>query len=89
DSEKFDPQNVNVALLSAGSGPSRNLAPRFVEAGALVVDNSSAFRMDPKVPLVVPEINLDSVRKGDRLIANPNCCTIILLMAVAPLRKLS
>lgn len=89
DSAKFDAQNVNVALLSAGSGPSRELAPRLVEAGALVVDNSSAFRMVPEVPLVVPEINLDAVRKGDSLVANPNCCTIILLMSVAPLRKVA
>ncbi|WP_446893516.1 Asd/ArgC dimerization domain-containing protein, partial [Acinetobacter sp. NS4_7] len=56
--------------------------------GALVVDNSSAFRMDEYVPLVVPEINLDAVKPGDRIIAVPNCSAIILLMAVAPLRKL-
>lgn len=89
DSEKFDASNVNVALLSAGSGPSRSMAPKLIEAGALVVDNSSAFRMVPEIPLVVPEINLDAVRKGDSLVANPNCCTIILLMSVAPLRTLA
>lgn len=88
DADKFDTGSVKVALLSAGSGPSKSMGPRFVEAGALVVDNSSAFRMDPSVPLVVPEINLDAVAPNQWLVANPNCCTIILLMAVAPLRSL-
>lgn len=79
---------VDVAFFSAGASRSREWAPVAVEAGALVVDNSSAFRMDPDVPLVVPEINWDSVKGGHRIIANPNCSAIILLMAVAPLRKL-
>ncbi len=79
---------VDVAFFSAGAGRSRQWAPVAIDAGAVVVDNSSAFRMDPTVPLVVPEINFDSVRPENRLIANPNCSAIILLMAVAPLRKL-
>ncbi|MES1227183.1 MAG: aspartate-semialdehyde dehydrogenase [Armatimonadota bacterium] len=88
DADKFDASTVNVALLSAGSGPSKSMVPRFLEAGSLVIDNSSAFRMVPEIPLVVPEINIDHVRPNDWLIANPNCCAIILLMAVAPLRGL-
>lgn len=81
-------EGVDVAFFSAGAGRSRTFAPPALAAGALVVDNSSAFRMDPDVPLVVPEINLSSVKPSDRLIANPNCSAIIMLMAVAPLRKL-
>ena len=81
-------EGVDVAFFSAGAGRSRTFAPHAMEAGALVVDNSSAFRMDAEVPLVVPEINLSSVKSSDRLIANPNCSAIILLMAVAPLRTL-
>lgn len=79
---------VDVAFFSAGASRSRQMVPAAVSSGALVVDNSSAFRMDESVPLVVPEINMDSVKPGDRVIAVPNCSAIILLMAVAPLRKL-
>jgi aspartate-semialdehyde dehydrogenase len=87
---------VDIALFSAGAGPARELAPAAVEAGAIVIDNSSAFRMDPGVPLVVPEINghlLAPLRApGDRsrcgaIVANPNCSAIILLMALEPLRR--
>lgn len=81
-------QGVDVAFFSAGAGRSREWAPVANGAGALVVDNSSAFRMHPDVPLVVPEVNWDAVKPSDRLIANPNCSAIIMLMAVAPLRKL-
>ncbi len=81
-------EGVDVAFFSAGASRSRALAPAALNAGALVVDNSSAFRMDPHVPLVVPEINLDSVGPADRLIAVPNCSAIILLMAVNPLRRI-
>ena len=88
DADKFDASSVDVALLSAGAGPSRTMVPRLIEAGSLIVDNSSAYRMVLDVPLVIPEINLDHVRPHNWLIANPNCCTIILLMAVAPLRGL-
>lgn len=78
---------IDVAFFSAGATRSRELAPPALEAGALVVDNSSAFRMNPDVPLVVPEINGDSIGNA-RLIAVPNCSAIILLMAVHPLRRL-
>lgn len=81
-------KGVDVAFFSAGASRSRALAPAAIEAGALVVDNSSAFRMREDVPLVVPEINLDAVPKGAKLISVPNCSAIILLMAVHPLRKL-
>jgi len=81
-------QGVDVAFFSAGASRSREWAPAANDAGALVVDNSSAFRMHPDVPLVVPEVNWDAVKSTDKLIANPNCSAIIMLMAVAPLRKL-
>lgn len=74
----------DVALFSAGGATSTEWAPKFVAAGALVIDNSSAWRMDPSVPLVVPEINLAAVGPA-RLIANPNCSTIQLVMALKPL----
>ncbi len=78
---------VEVALFSAGSGISRDFAPIAVQAGAIVVDNSSCFRMDPAVPLVVPEINGDDVEKNHGIIANPNCTTAITLMALFPLHR--
>ena len=79
---------VDLALFSAGASRSRALAPAARAAGAIVVDNSSAFRMDPDVPLVVPEINGELLRDRPGLVANPNCAAIILTMAVAPLRAL-
>lgn len=82
-------ENVDVAFFSAGAARSREFAPHALRAGAYVIDNSSAFRMDPDVPLVVPEINLDSVSPEHRLFSVPNCSAIILLVAVAPLRKLA
>lgn len=81
-------EGVEVAFFSAGASRSRELAPAAVEAGALVIDNSSAFRMDPDVPLVVPEVNLDHIRPDSRIVAVPNCTAIILLMAIAPLRQI-
>ncbi len=75
-------EGIDVALFSAGAAASRQWAPRFVEAGALVVDNSSAWRMDPQVPLVVPEVNMDAVEDDQRLIANPNCSTIQLVLVL-------
>lgn len=84
--DAFD--GVDVAFFSAGASRSKQLVPAAVAAGALVVDNSSAFRMDSNVPLVVPEINLESIKPDSRVIAVPNCSAIILLMAVSPLRKL-
>ncbi len=79
---------VDIALFSAGGGISREFAPHAVRAGALVIDNSSAFRGDPDVPLVVPEINADALQDLARgIIANPNCTTIVTLMALAPLHR--
>ena len=82
-------EGIHLALFSAGKGISKEWAPRFREAGTLVVDNSSAFRADPACPLVVPEVNahaLEAVR-GPAIIANPNCSTIIALVAVTPLHR--
>lgn len=81
-------QGVHVAILAADAATSREWAPRFVAAGALVVDNSSAFRMDPAVPLVVPEINAHLLDARPSLVANPNCTTIVSLMAASPLHGL-
>ena len=76
-----------IALFSAGAAVSRKLAPRFAAIGCRVVDNSSCWRMDPSVPLVVPEINGDVITADDYIIANPNCSTIQMLMPLAPLHK--
>lgn len=76
----------DIALFSAGGSASKELAPLFVEAGATVIDNSSAWRMDPNVPLVVPEVNIDSIGQS-KLIANPNCSTIQLVVALAPIHR--
>ncbi len=81
-------KGVDIAFFSAGASRSRSLVPAALEAGAIVVDNSSAFRMDPEVPLVVPEVNGDQIAPDRRLYAVPNCTAILLLMAIAPLREL-
>lgn len=81
-------EGVDVAFFSAGSGTSKTLGRRTAAHGTLVIDNSSAFRMEDDVPLIVPEINLHDVKPHHNLIANPNCSAIILLMAVSPLRQL-
>lgn len=78
---------VDIALFSAGGGISKEYAPHAVKAGAVVVDNSSAFRMDPTVPLVVPEINAADAKAHQGIIANPNCTTAISLMALHPLHQ--
>lgn len=80
-------QGIDIALFSAGGSISREFGPAAAAAGCVVVDNSSAFRMDPKVPLVVPEINPEDVRNHQGIIANPNCTTAITLMALYPLHK--
>ena len=81
-------KGVDIALFSAGGGISRDFAPSAAAAGAVVIDNSSAFRMDPDVPLVVPEVNPQAAAHRPRgIIANPNCTTIISLMALAPLHR--
>ncbi len=78
---------VNIALFSAGAARSKEFAPAAVEAGTVVVDNSSAFRMDPDVPLVIPEINPQAIKGHKGIIANPNCSTIIGIVPVWPLHK--
>ncbi|HTM97828.1 MAG TPA: aspartate-semialdehyde dehydrogenase [Pedobacter sp.] len=74
-----------IALFSAGGGTSLEHAPRFKEAGTTVIDNSSAWRMDPKIPLIVPEVNADTLSIDDKIIANPNCSTIQMVVALKPL----
>lgn len=86
DASIADPTGLDVALFSAGASTSRALAPTFAAAGVIVVDNSSAFRMDPDVPLVVSEVNpeaIDEARKG--IIANPNCTTMVAMPVLKPL----
>ncbi|HTV62370.1 MAG TPA: aspartate-semialdehyde dehydrogenase, partial [Verrucomicrobiae bacterium] len=78
---------VDIALFSAGGGISKEFAPIAAKAGCVVVDNSSAFRQDDQVPLVIPEINAADVRKHQGIIANPNCTTAITLMALYPLHQ--
>ncbi len=75
------------AIFSAGAGTSREWAPIFAKNGTVVIDNSSYWRMDKNVPLIVPEINSHVIKKGDRIIANPNCSTIQMVMALAPLHR--
>jgi aspartate-semialdehyde dehydrogenase len=77
----------SVAIFSAGGGTSLELAPKFAAVGITVIDNSSAWRMDPTKKLVVPEINADALTKDDRIIANPNCSTIQMVVALNPLHK--
>ncbi len=76
-----------LALFSAGGGPSLELAPRFAEAGCRVIDNSSAWRMDPDKKLIVPEVNGDALEESDFIIANPNCSTIQMVMVLHPLQQ--
>lgn len=81
-------QGIDIALFSAGGDISKEFAPSAVAAGAVVIDNSSVFRMDESVPLVVPEINPEAAKNRPKgIIANPNCTTIISLMALAPLHE--
>ena len=85
--ESFD--GIDVAFFSAGGGRSKEFAPKAAAAGTVVVDNSSAFRMDPNVPLVVPEINPDDVKTHRGIIANPNCSTIIMAVPVFALHRVN
>jgi aspartate-semialdehyde dehydrogenase len=80
-------KGIDIALFSAGGSISKEFAPKAVKAGCVVVDNSSAFRMDDAVPLVIPEINAADIAKHKGIIANPNCTTIVALMALYPLHK--
>lgn len=77
----------DIAIFSAGGSTSKKYAPLFAEVGCVVIDNSSAWRMDKNVPLVVPEINMDSVKAEHKIIANPNCSTIQMVVALADLHK--
>jgi aspartate-semialdehyde dehydrogenase len=78
---------ADIAIFSAGGSISLEWAPKFAEAGTTVIDNSSAWRMDPKKKLIVPEINAQELSANDKIIANPNCSTIQMVMALAPLHK--
>ena len=77
-------KNIDIALFAGGSA-STKFAPAAVKSGAIVIDNSSAFRMDPEVPLIVPEVNPEDIKNHKGIIANPNCSTIIMVMALKPL----
>lgn len=77
----------DIALFSAGGSTSLQWAPKFAEVGTFVIDNSSAWRMDPNIPLVVPEINADLLTEDNKIIANPNCSTIQMVVALNPLHK--
>ncbi len=82
-------KGIDIALFSAGAEISRYFSPIAAQSGAVVVDNSSAWRMDPKVPLVVPEINVEDIKKHKGIIANPNCSTIQMLVALYPLHRVN
>jgi len=83
--DSFD--DVDIALFSAGGSISKEFAPVAAKSGAVVIDNSSAFRMDPEVPLIIPEINPEATHSNKGIIANPNCTTIVTLMGLNPLHK--
>lgn len=87
DLASFDPAGLDIALFSAGGSTSREHAPRFAEVGCYVIDNSSAWRMEPDVPLIVPEVNAHALpmARHNRIIANPNCSTIQMVVALKPL----
>ena len=87
DLQGADPNGVDVALFSAGGARSKAFAPAFAAAGATVIDNSSAFRMDPSVPLVVANVNDGDIASHQGIIANPNCTTMALMMAAGPLHR--
>ncbi|HZH63060.1 MAG TPA: aspartate-semialdehyde dehydrogenase [Metabacillus sp.] len=80
-------EGVQIALFSAGGSVSKELAPEAVKRGAIVVDNTSAYRMDENVPLVVPEVNEDALKAHNGIIANPNCSTIQMVVALEPIRQ--
>jgi len=82
-------KNIDIALFSAGAQRSREFAKYAVDSGAIVIDNSSAFRMEEGIPLVVPEVNKSDIFKHEGIIANPNCSTIIMVVAIKPVYELS
>lgn len=77
--------NIQFAIFSAGSEIAKKYAPIAAESGCKVIDNSSAFRMEKEIPLIVPEVNFDEIKKSDMIIANPNCSTIQAVLALSPL----
>jgi aspartate-semialdehyde dehydrogenase len=81
----FDNQGIEIALMSAGGETSTKFSPFIAKAGAVVIDNSSAWRMNPEVPLVVPEVNPEDAKLHKGIIANPNCSTIQMVVALKPL----
>lgn len=85
--ENVRARKIDYALFSAGAGVSKQYAPIFADCGAVVIDNSSQWRMDPTVPLVVPEVNPQDIAKNHGIIANPNCSTIQAVVALAPLHR--
>jgi aspartate-semialdehyde dehydrogenase len=85
--DKADLSGIDIALFSAGGGTSKQWASRFIDHGAVVIDNSSAFRHDPSVPLVVSEVNPHALQHHRGLIANPNCSTMQLMVALAPIHR--
>src|SRR5690606_3466654 len=88
DLATFDPAGVDIALFSAGGDVSKQYAPKFAAAGAVVIDNSSAFRRDDDVPLVVAEVNPQALRKRPRgIIANPSCSSMQMLVALGPIHR--
>lgn len=87
DLAEADPTGIDIALFSAGASRSREHAPRFAAAGAVVVDNSSAFRSDPDIPLVVADVNDHHLAHHEGIIANPNCTTMALMVAAGPLHR--
>ncbi len=88
DAEGADYRGVDIALVSVGAEASRHLSPRIAEAGATVIDNSSAWRMDPAVPLVVAEVNAKALEHMDKgIVANPNCTTMVAMPVLAPLHR--
>jgi len=80
-------EGVDIVLFSAGSGPAKRFAPAAAKAGAVVIDNSSAFRMDPNVPLVIPEVNARRIKEHKGIIANPNCSAITALVPLWPIHR--
>ena len=80
-------RGLDICFFSAGTEVSRQWAPQAISEGAIVIDNSSAFRKDPKIPLVVPEVNGHILKYEPQIIANPNCSTIQLVVAMAPIHK--
>src|ERR1700680_3209073 len=89
--EHYDFSDVDICLMSAGGAVSKEWSPKIAAAGAVVIDNSSAWRMDPDVPLIVPEVNADAVAgfRKKNIIANPNCSTAQLVVALKPLHDMA